>query len=648
MIPSKLSVQQIFEKERRYVVPLYQRAYVWNRDDQWEPLWDDIIRQATHCYKDPETKFEKTHFLGAVVLNVSKIVGDSVASSEVIDGQQRLTTLQLLIAAIRDYAETVDTKIANKFRRLARNPDQELDSEELFKVWPTNSDRVVFSKVMTALSPAEVRIACQSGNDSDASLPRMAEAYLYFYDAVQAFAETAKDDADKEAKLQAIFQALRIALQIIVIELEASDDPQVIFETLNARGQPLLPSDLIRNFVFLQASNVKGTHTDKLYDSYWRPFDDLRLPEPDANGEDRFWHVMERQGRLMRPRIDLFIFHYLVLKTETDLNIGRLFREFREWRDSNPTTAEEFLAELKTFSGFFKSLVAPEGQSRLAKFASRLKSLDTSTVYPTLLFLMSLPKDQLSAADLDRCLIDLESWLVRRFVCQYTNKNYNRFFLSLLVKLKKVSRENAELAQSEGVEDKKFPSIADALRVELQRSGEATAIWPSDADFEKSWLSKPIYVKSRIDRCAMVLRALEEAMRTSKTESSVLQGKLTVEHILPQKGSLGDYPYSEEMPAFDGETVEQTRLRILHTVGNLTLLTQELNSSVSNGPYPEKRAEIIEHSDLRLNAWMRKNEKQEWSEADILDRGATLFAYAKDFWPLPTEAKVAVSGKASA
>ncbi|MEX2451656.1 MAG: HNH endonuclease family protein [Rhodospirillales bacterium] len=215
------------------------------------------------------------------------------------------------------------------------------------------------------------------------------------------------------------------------------------------------------------------------------------------------------------------------------------------------------------------------------------------------------------------------------------------------MKLKKVARENIEIAESESDEEKKFQSIADALRAELQRSNEATAVWPTDTDFQKSWLSKPIYVKSRIDRCAMVLRALEEAMRTSKTEGSVLQGKLTVEHILPQKGSLEDYPYAEKMPANEGETIEQTHFRILHTIGNLTLLTQELNSSVSNGPYPEKRAEIIEHSDLRLNAWLRKDEKKNWSEADILDRGETLFTYAKDIWPLPTEVAIKVAGEIS-
>lgn len=622
MKPDKLSVHELFEKERRYIVPLYQRSYVWTKEDQWEPLWEDITKQAEYCLADPHGQVQKTHFLGAVVLNVNTIVGRGLPKSEVIDGQQRLTTFQILLAALRDFAEADKDETGNDFGRLTRNPVRQTNSDELFKVWPTNSDRSIFSQVMGAGNPTEVRKACEASNDPNVPLPRMAEAYLFFYNSVEGFVGNDANAEERSARLHAIYQALRVALQFIVIELETSDDPQVIFETLNARGQPLLPSDLIRNFVFLQASTIPGANADDLYDSYWLPFDDLRLTEPDANGEDRFWHVMERQGRLVRPRIDLFIYHYLALKTESDLNIGRLFREFREWRDDNPTTAEEFLSELKTFSGYFKRLVAPVEQTRLAKFARRLKSLDTNTVYPTLLFLMSLPEDQLSPNDLDRCLIDMESWLVRRFVCQHTNKNYNRFFLSLMVKLKKAAKENY--------------SIADALRDELQRSNEPTAVWPNDFDFEKSWLAKPIYVKSRIDRCRMVLRALEEAMHTAKTESFTLQGKLTVEHILPQKGSIDNYPYAEKMPAKEGEMIEQTRLRILHTIGNLTLLTQELNSSVSNGPYPDKRTEIIDHSVLRLNAWMRIDKKVKWSEEDIQDRGVTLFTYAKTIWPLPS------------
>lgn len=620
MKPDKLSVHELFEKQRRYIVPLYQRSYVWTREEQWEPLWEDISRQAEYCLEDPHGQVQKTHFLGAVVLNVNTIVGRGLPKSEVIDGQQRLTTFQILLAALRDFSTAQEDDVGRDFDRLTRNPVRNSDSDELFKVWPTNSDRATFVKVMDAENPGAVRAAFGVGSDDSAPLARMAEAYLYFYGAVEKFVGEAEEADEQGARLYAIYQALRVALQFIVIELEASDDPQVIFETLNARGQPLLPSDLIRNFVFLQASNIAGSDVDRLYNSYWRPFDDLRLPNPDANGEDRFWHVMERQGRLTRPRIDLFIFHYLVLKTKSDLNIGRLFREFREWRNGHETTAEEFLTELNGYSEHFKALVAPEAESRLANFARRLKSLDTSTVYPTLLFLMSRTKEQLSSDDFDRCLVDLESWLVRRFVCQYTNKNYNRFFLALLGKLVNAEKENQ--------------SISDSLRGELGRSKEPTAVWPSDAEFEKAWLAKPMYVKSRVDRCGMVLRAVEDAMHTKKTES-LRKGGLTVEHILPQKGSLEDYPYAEVMPSTEGETNERTRLRIVHTIGNLTLLTQELNSSVSNGPYANKRTEIIEHSDLRINAWMRTDEREGWSEGDILDRGASLFFYANEIWPLP-------------
>ena len=187
--------------------------------------------------------------------------------------------------------------------------------------------------------------------------------------------------------------------------------------------------------MFLQASNDPSINADELYDEYWRPFDDRRQAEA-VNGEDRFWHIEERQGRLTRPRIDLFIFHYLVMKTERDLNIGQLFREFRTWRDDNPQSVETFLADLKARSETFANLISPSGQDRLSVIATRLKALDNSTVYPLLLLILSLPRDRLPLSGRDQILSDLESWLVRRLMCQLTNKNYNRFFVSLLSKVK--------------------------------------------------------------------------------------------------------------------------------------------------------------------------------------------------------------------
>ena len=551
-----------------------------------------------------------SHFLGAIVLNVAKIVGSAVARSEIIDGQQRLTTLQLFLAALRDYAIELGSKHASKLARLTANDDEKPGSEASFKVWPTNSDRLLFRTIMTAKSPQALLKALNRESEADA--PRLAAAYFYFARVIREFVNKADGTGEPESRDQQVFglfQALRTALQFIIIELEETDDPQVIFETLNARGQPLLPSDLIRNFVFLQASNDPSINADELYDEYWRPFDDRRQAEA-VNGEDRFWHIEERQGRLTRPRIDLFIFHYLVMKTERDLNIGQLFREFRTWRDDNPQAVETFLADLKARSETFANLISPSGQDRLSVIATRLKALDNSTVYPLLLLILSLPRDRLPLSGRDQILSDLESWLVRRLMCQLTNKNYNRFFVSLLSKVKNAPPD---------------ASLPEVVRAELTRSAEVTLNWPDDQEFETGWLSKPIYVKSRADRSAMILRAIEDRMHTSRNEGVALTRPLSVEHLLPQNGTLADYPFAATMPLETGETPDRCRVRLINTIGNLTLLTQELNSSISNGPFIDKSNAIAADSDLRLNAWLRPGPKSAWSEESICRAGKSCF-----------------------
>lgn len=617
MKPDKLTIYDLFRRDRRYVVPLYQRAYVWSEQDQWEPLWDDVERQAEACLEHESLTSKRSHFLGAIVLNVAKIVGLGVARSEVIDGQQRLTTLQILIAAIRDYAVNAQSEVQAQLRRLTINEDEREASDGSFKVWPTNADRELFKLVMTAGSPES--LLKQLERDA-AQAPRIASAYLYFYGKVREFVAVAGDDPDDRGRrILGLVQALRTSLQLVVIELEDGDDPQVIFETLNARGQPLLPSDLIRNYIFMQAGADAGSDADALYDRYWRPFDDDRI-DVAINGEDRFWHVEERQGRLTRPRIDLFLFHYLVMHADHDLSIGQLFREFRDWRDREPMPLEALLGDLKTYSAVFSRLIQPKGDDRVAIFARRLKSLDNSTVYPLLLHVLSLPTDRLSVASRDRMLDDLESWLVRRFICQFTNKNYNRFFASLLTKLQRAPAE---------------ADLSDIVRAELARSSDVTTAWPTDAEFLASWLTKPLYAKSRPDRSAMVLRAIEGQIRTRRNEAVRLPDMLSVEHLLPQRGSLVDYPFADPMPLGPNETPDRCRERILHTVGNLTLLTSELNSSVSNGPFPSKVAKIVADSDLRLNAWLRSDAPANWSELSITARGETLFESAIEIWARP-------------
>ena len=241
MKPDKLSIHDLFQRDRRYVVPLYQRAYVWNQADQWEPLWEDVERQAESCLEAQGSVATRSHFLGAIVLNVSRIVGAGVARSEIIDGQQRLTTLQIMIAAIRDYAAEIGSDQHGRLRALTVNEYEKAGSEGTFKVWPTNADRELFRHVMSVGSPVALRKLV--GRDG-ASAPRIAAAYFYFSERVREFVAAGHDSEARDRRVFSILQALRTALQLVVIELEDGDDPQVIFETLNARGHRRRSSDV--------------------------------------------------------------------------------------------------------------------------------------------------------------------------------------------------------------------------------------------------------------------------------------------------------------------------------------------------------------------------------------------------------------------
>ena len=187
MRPDKLTIYDLFQKERRYVVPLYQRSYVWNREEQWEPLWEDIERQAEACLAAENYVNRRSHFLGAIVLNVAKIVGNSVARSEIIDGQQRLTTVQLFLAALRDYAVKIGSSHVGKLVRVTTNEDEKPGTEGSFKVWPTNADRAQFQTVLAAGSP--VALLTGLGVEKPDIAPRIASAYAYFYDVVREFVD---------------------------------------------------------------------------------------------------------------------------------------------------------------------------------------------------------------------------------------------------------------------------------------------------------------------------------------------------------------------------------------------------------------------------------------------------------------------------
>lgn len=620
MRPSKQSVFELFDRQRRYVVPLFQRPYVWSQEEQWEPLWEDILSKAIHV---PGERSPYPHFLGAVVLNQIKVFGKSLDAAEVIDGQQRLTTLQIFLAAFRDIAiETEARRLADELTDLTANRHISEDSLERFKVWPTNADREHFRGVLAAGSRAviEDEYPTRGSKRAAATRPRLVDAYLFFHDRIRAFMDGADDawvDGSPDRRLEDLFDAVRRRLQLVVIELEDEDDPQVIFETLNARGVPLLPSDLIRNFVFLRAARQEEDQ-ESLYEKWWRHYDE-KPAEQHSGGDAAFWKREEKQGRFKRPRLDLFFQHYLTYATERDIALGHLFQSFREWWESpsTPRSVGDELARFRQHSDVFADLLVPRGAGRIPLLAQRLKALDTSTAYPVLLLLLVGRRADVVEEDLEGILVDLESYLVRRMVCNLTTKNYNLFFRTLLRTfrdLPKISRED--------------------VRSHLLEAAGDSVRWPDDREFERAWLAQPLYRLFKSPRVSMLLQAIDLEQTTGRQEVLHLPVQLTVEHVMPVAWrEHWKEPSAEGAVAESHETPHERRDRLIHTIGNLTLLTDKLNSAVSNAAYFTKRPSITEQSALRLNAYFQRID--EWDEEAILARGRELFRSAQGIWPHP-------------
>jgi len=608
MKPDKFTVSELFDSKRRYVVPLFQRPYVWKRDDQWFPLWEDITDKAKELL-DRESHDTQigTHFLGAAVVVQIPTFGKQVPTYEIVDGQQRLSTLQILLIALRDFLNSINHRdYEADLRTLTTNGGATANELEIYKVWPTIADRSGFEAAYKATSPETLEAAGASGS--------LVEVYKFFYKVIDEYVQYGENDEEMDSpqfsydsemaltRIDALMEALRRHLEIVVIELESGDDPQIIFETLNARGVPLQPSDLIRNFVFLEASNAHED-VERLYREYWLRFDD------EERGDAAFWKAIEQQGQISRARIDLFMFHYLTFKTGREIKMPRLFQEFqRFWsrKRIDSVSIEALLKDLQSYSEVYASLFNLSPDSRLGVFIYRLGLMDMTTLYPVLLLLYGY-EYQIADGEREAMVIALESYLVRRLVCSLSTRGYNRVFLNVLRDL-----QNAETINSQ--------ALAEILLAFESNNNR----WPNDDEFRQQWLQNPVYRRLAKRRVRLVFEAIDTYLETPKQEKLYIAESLSIEHIWPQN------PSRKAWPKLDNPDV-------VNTIGNLTLLTDSLNSSVSNGPFRAKREAIAKQSKLRLNVFFQDMvNKTEWTVADIYQRAEDLFAHALNIWPRPS------------
>lgn len=512
--------------------------------------------------------------------------------------------------------------------RLTSNPGLFYHEDEQFKVWPTNAYHDDFKNAMSAGTPDALSAKYPQRRYYGKLIPprpALVDAYLYFHERIKSFLNGVDEDREMPAEQQVaqetlkeranlLFEAVMRYVQLVEIQLDVEDDPQVIFETLNYRGVPLEPSDLIRNFIFLYAAR-QNKDVNALYYQWWKDYDEV------SGTTTRFWKEEERQGRLFRSRLDLFFFHYLTCRIGHEIKMGHLYQEFKDWwnNDSAQRSVETELEAAKRSSQVFRSLWVPDDKQRLGVLAQRLRILDTTTVYPFILWLCE-HRDKIAPAELEGILADIESYIVRRAICRLTPKNYNRIFLALLTKLSK-----------EGL-----PSRVSVRRELLSLEGDS-AVWPNSDVFKKSLMYDPLYISIRPRGVCIALTALELASRTPRQESLPLpiNNQLTIEHVMPQGFKAEEWPYPEQ-ESVDKQEVESRRQNLLHSLGNLTLLTQPLNSEASNSPFKIKRPEITKQSLLILNSYFQRfSDNDMWNEDTILERGKDLANLALRIWEYP-------------
>ena len=564
----------LFSKDVRYEVPPFQRPYIWNRARQWEPLWEDVRGLAEQHLSGLTAQ---PHFMGAVVLSQRPNQASEAETREVVDGQQRLVTLQVLLDAARQAFAERGCRAASRLQALVQNREVywETDPELRFKVWPTVLDQPGFRQVMNGGAPA----------DGDRNT-LLVQAHRFFSEQVGIWLDDGAEGSVDERTL-ALERVVVQLLQLVVIDLEPADDPHIIFETLNDRGTRLSQSDLVKNLILYRCGSSVAA------DALW-PFG------------DRWWRQEISQQRLLRPRVDVFLNYWMEMRKGDVVRSSDVFADFRAWSSADGQDMEEIAGDLARVGSIYRRM-EEGGYPRMAVFLYRLRAMQIRVATPVVLWLLS---EDVPSSQLDKGLRALESFLVRRMLCRLNSTGLTRLFVGLLGYLK-----NQPLS---GTGD----AVVGYLGSQLANMRE----WPDDHMMADAFRTAPLYRLLSRDRLRMVLEGIEGGLRSGWAESGEpVPGKLTVEHIMP-RGWRDGWPLPADADARD-------RDRLVHSIGNLTLVSGRLNAGLSNGPWREKRWTLGSFSTLYLNKSLLAEVPSDWDEAAIAARADRLCQVAREVWP---------------
>lgn len=582
MIPQNPTLDKLFEGNKEYRVPLYQRLYVWNKEDQWKPLWEDITAIADTLVQSNDAIVEP-HFFGALVLKKSDgVTPDDANIWRVIDGQQRLTTTQLLIAAAADEmrARLGLSKAVARLTELIQNPEY-VEHDRRQKMRHGGHNYAKFKDVMSADGDEET-IRSLGGE--------MADCYLYFRAAVREWLNKAVSEA---ASGDALTTTLRTKLRVVAIYLQGREPEHLIFETLNARGAPLTEWDKIRNYLFYRVEEDQ----DGFFRQYLERFD------------DDWWRGISGSGQDARPRTDRFVDYWLESRLEKPVSRSRVFREFKsemtERSDEDLRAEVELLTNDAEYYRQYESDFRGTGDVE-STFHERRRWMGFGAFWPLLL---GIRRADLNEQQRGLAIGALESWLVRRWICGYQARNYPGRALDLLKHVASVGTDGA----GDGIVDR------------LRSNEEVTGHWPGDHEVRR-WVQES-WLTGRKRR--MVLEAVEQHIVSPLAgRSGVRREELQIEHLLPERWKMDDWPLEEP-----SDEAEQKRNLLIQTLGNLTLICGALNAGMRNAAWRKKRQAIRQHDNLFLNKQILADAWDDWNEVTIRDRGEWMAARVCEIWP---------------
>jgi uncharacterized protein with ParB-like and HNH nuclease domain/alkylated DNA nucleotide flippase Atl1 len=499
---SETTLRKLIGGEKQFVVPLFQRPYAWT-SKQFEPLWSDVVAQADALTGDQS----RTHFLGSVVLAPSPHTTSSLARWIVVDGQQRLTTLLLLLCAIRDHQLVEDPRNRDRIDELHLiNKFEQGDTR--YRLLPTQVNRDAFK-------------ACIDGVLDEKVSGAIGSAYQFFRSKLV----RADDPADPH-DIKRIESAALDRLSLVEIIVEHDDNAFRIFESLNNTGMQLSQVDLIRNYVFM----MLATKSEHVYATYWLPLQ--RLLDSTKAMEQLMYLV-------------------LVLKKGEEATYNDIYRGHQELLDQtggDEAKIEQYVKELARRGRHLNVILRPECETdaRISASLRFLNEWQASTAYPVIMKLLELREDgDATDDDLAQALRCIESFLVRRLIAGVPTNNLNRVFQRLPSQL---SGEDP---------------VAETIRSALS---PARLYWPTDRELREAVRTKQFYWQGRGPQKKLVLRRLAETYR-SPEQVDLAHKNITIEHVLPQH--LTD-EWRTELSQYSEDPAMLHR-ELVHTLGNLTL-----------------------------------------------------------------------------